>query len=108
MATAKTSSSTSGSVQPAPKKPSIRLSDRGGSGPPHPAEPAFAERAERSTLLIRKHSGSSYAQVCYPGYQTPETWTARDRLLGPSNSAKMMLCHVPTRTEALHTWRQSV
>jgi len=39
---------------------------------------------------------------------TPETWTARDRLLGPSNSAKMMLCQVPRSTDAFRTCKHSV
>ena len=39
---------------------------------------------------------------------TPETWTARDRLLGPSNSAKMMLCQVPRSTDAFRTCRHNV
>ena len=39
---------------------------------------------------------------------TPETWTARDRLLGPSNSAKIMLCQVPRSTDALRTCKHRV
>src|ERR1700688_3255902 len=39
---------------------------------------------------------------------TPETWTARDRLRGPSNSVKMMLCQVPRSTDAFRTCRHKV
>src|SRR5438067_937488 len=41
-------------------------------------------------------------------HQTPETCTDIERLRGPSNSARMMLCQVPSSTHELRTCRESV
>ena len=38
-------------------------------------------------------------------FQIPDTCMETDRLRGPSNSARMMLCQVPSSTHELRTWR---
>ncbi len=35
------------------------------------------------------------------------TWTETERLRGPSSSARMMLCQVPSSTRALRTWSET-
>jgi len=69
--------------------------DRTLQKPPHLGEQALR-------LFERKSLGHAMTR------QMPETWIESERLRGPSNSARMMLCQVPSSTHEFRTCRQRV